>query len=257
MKPTWEIEAATIQRWREFVNAHIDNQPVKDRRRRNVDRVGIKLSKANLWVAFVSCQVTTQQRSGPESSVSRFMQSNSPALKYQVCRQTKSIQTLLEREFAAAGLRRGPTMASNLGRILELLESGEWKVLLQHLRTLKKNTTKGKEVKVAKYMQSRKHPGLEPKGSKKSRKFPGLGPKQSRNFIQRIGLSRFEIPLDSRIFKKLKELGCAFVPRAIALSDETVYLFMESGLQQIAQALDIYPCELDACIFSSFDEKDA
>jgi hypothetical protein len=243
MKPTWEIDKATTQRWREFVDANINNQPVKDRRKRNVARKGINLSKVNLWKSFVSCQVTTQQRSGPGTPVSRFMQSNSLALKYQACRRAKGVEGLLEREFAAAGLWRTAIMASNLASILAMLEAGEWKGLLRQLRTLKSNTTRGKEVKVAQYLQSRK--------------YPGLGPKQSRNFIQRVGLSRYEIPLDSRILKKLKEFGCSFVPRATALSDETVYRFVQSGLQQIAESLEMYPCVLDACIFSGFDKKDA
>lgn len=243
MKPIWEIDKTAIQRWREFVDSNIGNDVAVDRQRRNVGRKDIDLSKLSLWNAFVGCQVTTQQRSGPNAPVSRFLNSASPALNYQICRRELSVQGMLERELTTAGLRRAPTIAGNLAHILGELEGGEWKILLQHLSTLESNTTRGKEQKVAAYLQSRK--------------YPGLGPKQSRNFIQWIGLSRYEIPLDSRVLKKLKELGCSFVPSATALSDETVYRFVQSGLQQIARELDIYPCMLDACIFSSFDNDDA
>jgi thermostable 8-oxoguanine DNA glycosylase len=243
MKPVWEINKTTLQRWRKFVVSNIKNDLVVDRQRRNVGRKDIDLSKSSLWKVFVGCQVTTQQRSGPNTPVSRFMSSASPALNYHACRREPSVQGELKRELAAAGLRRAPTISKNLTRILEELEDGEWKILLRHLSTLESNTTKGKEQKVAEYLQLGK--------------YPGLGPKQSRNFIQWIGLSRYEIPLDSRVLKKLKELGCSFVPRAVALSDETVYRFVQSGLQQIAYELDIYPCVLDACIFSSVDNGDA
>ena len=175
--------------------------------------------------------------------ISRFLQSDSPALCYTACKQTTSLRKLLERELSESGLRRAPTMAGNLVKIHELLEAGEWKILLQHLSTLESNTTKSKELKVAQYLQSKK--------------YPGLGPKQARNFIQWVGLSRYEVPLDSRVLKKLKELGCGFVPSATALSDETVYRFVQAGVQQIASSLGIYPCILDACIFSSFDAADA
>lgn len=53
----------------------------------------------------------------------------------------------------------------------------------------------------------------------------------------------------------MEELGASFVPRGSALSDEAVYLFVQQGLQMIADRLDVYPCELDACIFASFDVR--
>jgi hypothetical protein len=243
MNPVWEIDDATLARWRDFVAENSKNQMVRNRRQRNINRKDIDLSKSNLWHVFVGCQVTTQQRSGPNTPVSRFLRSDSPALNYATCQQAISLRKLLEKELAGAGLRRAPTMASNLVNIHELLEAGEWDVLLQHLRTMERNTTKAKELKVAQYLQSKK--------------YPGLGPKQARNYIQWVGLSRYEVPLDSRVLKKLKELGCSFVPRATALSDETVYRFVQAGVQQIAALLGIYPCILDACIFSSFDAADA
>jgi len=243
MKPIWEIEDGTIQRWREFVDANIGNEMVVNRQKRNVNRNDIDLSKSNLWKVFVGCQVTTQQRSGPKSPVSRFLKSDSPALNYKVCQLASSPRKMLEHELSLAGLRRAPTMSNNLAHILSMLKAGEWKVLLRHLQTLESNTTKGKEQKVAQYLRSKK--------------YPGLGPKQARNYIQWVGLSRYEVPLDSRVLKKLEELGSTFIPRATALSDETVYRFVQDGIQQIAAALEIYPCILDACIFSSFDVADA
>ena len=240
MKPIWEIDKATIQRWREFVSSNIKNDEVLDRKKRNVDRKDIDLSKASLWRVLVGCQVTTQQKSGPNTPVRRFLDSTSPALSYQACCRNLLLLDMLERELTSAGLRRAITIAGNLAHIIGELKDGEWKILIEQLSTLKSNTTIGKEQKVAAYLQSRK--------------YPGIGPKQSRNFIQWVGLSRYEIPLDSRVLKKLKEMGCTFVPRSTALSDETVYRFVQCGLQQIADELDIYPCMLDACIFSSFDK---
>ena len=239
MDPAWNITETDLDRWREFVAKNSKNEMVINRYRRNIKREGIDLSKGYLWRVLVGCQVTTQQRSGPDTPVSRFLRSKSPALDYLKCARETSLENLLAQEFSNGGLRRSVTMANNLTTIQKNLDEGEWSKLSEHLRTLEKNTTRGKELKVAQYLQSRK--------------YPGLGPKQARNFIQWIGLSRYEVPLDSRVLKKLKELGCTFVPRSTALSDETVYRFVQSGIQQIAAALDIYPCILDACIFSSFD----
>ncbi len=248
MNPKWEIDSPSLARWRDFVGKNAKNRMVIERRQRNIKRSGIDLSKPNLWRVFVGCQVTTQQRSGPNTPVSKFLASGSPALDYGACKRSNSVQGLLVQELSNAGLRRAQTMSDNLASILNLLETGgEWKTLLQHLTTLERNTTQMKELKVVQYLQSQ---------CLKQKKYPGFGPKQARNFIQWVGLSRYEVPLDSRVLKKLGEFGCTFVPQAAALSDETVYRFVQEGVQKIAASLNIYPCILDACIFSSFDMTD-
>lgn len=240
MDATWQIDVGNLAVWREFVESNKDKALPMRRRSRNVRRNDINLSKDEIWRVLVGCQVTTQQRSGPNSAVSRFLKSESPALHIGKCRLSKSVRNLIERECKNAGLRRAPTIANNLERIFSGLESLGWDNLLKQLNTLVQNTSSKKERSVVSYLLSEK-------------KFPGLGQKQARNFIQWLGLSRYEIPLDSRILKKMKEFGATFVPSGSALTDESVYLFVQSGLQQIAKSLDIYPCELDACIFASFD----
>lgn len=86
--------------------------------------------------------------------------------------------------------------------------------------------------------------------------FPGLGQKQARNFLQWIGLSRYEVPLDSRVLKRLQEFGANFVPSSSAMTDEAVYLFVQDLVQRIAKELGIYPCELDVCIFASSSDDE-
>lgn len=130
------------------------------------------------------------------------------------------------------------------------LEAGEWQKLLCQLETISKRTDWRAERAVVDYLL-KKH---EVPGTSKSRKrYPGLGPKQARNFVQWLGLSRHEVPIDSRVLKKMKEFGTTFLPSGAALGDEAVYVFVQDGLQQIAESLAIYPCILDACIFASFD----
>lgn len=242
MQLNWEISETELDRWRSFVKSNKENDFVKDREERNISRKTVDLSKQMLWFVHVGCQVTTQQRSGPDSAVSKFMKSDSKALKYRDCSATPDAEKLIKTELSKAGLRRSSIIAKNLNKILNDLDSGGWEIFIGMLKTLEKNTTKSKERKVAQYIANQ---------------FSGLGPKQSRNYIQWLGLARYEIPIDSRITKTMKKLGCKFVPKANALNDETVYLLIQDGLQELAEKLDIYPCILDACIFSSFDVKKA
>lgn len=241
----WSISADTMSKWKDFVEANRDKDLPRRRRARNVKRTEpLDLSKEEIWRVLVGCNVTTQQRSGPNSAASRFLDSDSPALDLKKCRSSRNLHHLVEAECTLAGLRRSKTIAKNLAKTLNNLESpGGWDALEAQLATLERNTTSKKERLVTDYLRS---------GG-----FPGLGQKQARNFIQWIGLSKYEVPLDSRVLKRLRELGANFVPTGSAMTDEAVYLFVQGLVQRIANDLHMYPCELDACIFASFGEEEA
>lgn len=82
----------------------------------------------------------------------------------------------------------------------------------------------------------------------------GFGPKQSRNLVQGLGLSRFEIPIDSRITKWLNVFGFPVKLTANTLADRNYYNFVSDGFQRLCEACEVMPCVLDAAIFSSFDK---
>jgi thermostable 8-oxoguanine DNA glycosylase len=238
VKLKWEIDDESLGRWRDFINANIGNKFVLEREAKNIARESLDISRDKPWYTFVGCQITTQQRSGPNSKVSIFLNSESPALKYKECLKEKDKVQFIQDELSKAGLRMVNKIASQLSEIVDYLESGHWEELETQLNSLVKNPTKNKERKVAEYLR---------------KTYKGLGPKQSRNFIQWRGLSRYEIPIDGRIMKTMKDLGSSFAPRTI--SDLVVYELVQDALQEISEKLGIYPCILDACIFSSFDKE--
>lgn len=84
-------------------------------------------------------------------------------------------------------------------------------------------------------------------------KFNGFGPKQSRNFLQTLGLTKYEIPIDSRITNWLNDIGFPVTLTASPLGDRGYYHFVLDGIQELCERAEIYPCLLDAAIFSSFD----
>ena len=81
----------------------------------------------------------------------------------------------------------------------------------------------------------------------------GLGPKQSRNVLQFLGLTRYEIPIDSRVTGWLNEFGFPVRLSAQALSDPNYYCFVSDGLQVLCEEAGVVPCVLDAAVFSSYD----
>ena len=73
MKITIEIEYADIQKIKQFYDNHKDNKFVQVRYNRNVLRKELDFSWEFLWKSIIMCLLTTQQRSGPTSPVSKFI----------------------------------------------------------------------------------------------------------------------------------------------------------------------------------------
>ncbi len=72
MKLVWEIEADDVARVKAFYDEHKDNDLVVHRRKTNVEGEPPKFSRSLFWKTMISRLLTTQQRAGPDSAVSRF-----------------------------------------------------------------------------------------------------------------------------------------------------------------------------------------
>ena len=73
MKLLWHIEDADIQKVKLFYEAQKNNAFVLNRIERNVKKVIPRFTNELFWEAMISCMITTQQRSGPNSSVTEFI----------------------------------------------------------------------------------------------------------------------------------------------------------------------------------------
>ncbi len=155
MKLQWKISAKELERWRSLVEENKANIFVKVRERRNVSRKNVVLSKNALWRAHVMCQVTTQQRSGPGSLVSKFLDSNSGALKYGDCAKSSDLESLFETQLSAAKLRRINIITRQLCEVFRGLENGGWDDLIKQLKTIRKCTNQHNEREVARYIEKK------------------------------------------------------------------------------------------------------
>ena len=70
---------------------------------------------------------------------------------------------------------------------------------------------------------------------------------------QSLGLTKYEIPIDSRITNWLNNFGFPVSLTSSPLGDKGYYHFVSDGIQELCIKARIYPCLLDAAIFSSFD----
>lgn len=241
MKLLWQIEDSDIEKVKSFYNTQENNAFVLNRIERNVKKIFSEFSKEIFWEAMISCLITTQQRSGPDSAVTRFICTKPFPLNYSICKAIDELDGLVERTITDfGGLRRGRTIGEEVKYNYNWLGNQGWQVIYGIVEDLEKNQNIETERKSSEIIINN---------------LKGFGPKQSRNLLQALGLTKYEIPVDSRITKWLADFGFPIKLSATALSDRNYYNFVLDGFQKICEACDIYPCVMDAAIFSSFDRE--
>lgn len=240
MKIEWVISEDDLNKYKKFIINHEDKKIVLDRRKNlRPDLIGeIKIN--DFWRAFLIGILTSQQRSGGDSKIDVLLKSSESILTWDFCRKHKKNLA----QVSAPVLRKYSIRYPN--KKPEYLQSGaeyldkNWSVLSPILNGLRSQAVGVKE---------------ERKAALELQELKGIGPKQSRNIIQYLGLSRYEIPLDSRIMKRLKELGFPVPLSSTALGDEGYYRFVEDGLREILSRIGVLPCMFDAYAFASFDKS--
>jgi hypothetical protein len=240
MKIIWQIDPEDIAKVKEFFALHRDNAFVKMRISTNLKDDKPPVSKETFWEVMISCLLTTQQRSGPGSAVTRFISTTPFPVRHELCREQAALDSFVTQVLSEfGGLRRSTTIGREAKANLLYLDNGGWQPTFEALEKVRLLPSPETERHAARFVDEN---------------FQGFGPKQSRNLLQGLGLSRFEIPIDSRITKWLNEFGFPVRLTASALADRNYFEFVSDGFQQLAEACEIAPCVLDAAIFSSFDD---
>ena len=85
----------------------------------------------------------------------------------------------------------------------------------------------------------------------------GFGPKQARNLWQCIGVTKYEIPLDSRVSDWVNALPSSFgIDPQQLYSSVPYYEAKMSEIQALCRAAKVLPCLFDAAVFSNADEEE-
>jgi hypothetical protein len=226
------------RRYAEFVNHNLARKVVLERISRNIRHENIDLSRENIWHKVVGCLITTQQRSGPESRVSKFLKGSPSILSLASLVDLAQVGTRARDDFSTAGLRRANTLAVQVQSAAQFFTESAFADLQRRLNEMSMETSVDRERSAARFIQEQ---------------LVGFGPKQSRNLIQWLGVSQFEIPLDSRMMKVLKRLEFPIPLSSTALADEEYYCFVEDALHAILTRIEVKPCIFDACAFASFE----
>ena len=185
------------------------------------------------------CLLTTQQRSGPTSRVTVFLASRPYPLRLSAVSRHRDPQSYVVHELRRfGGIRRGTTIGAQLAENLPFFVGSQWSELKSVLTSLPSSRGFIPERCAAEWL---------------AESLAGLGPKQSRNLLQSLGLTRYEIPIDSRITRWLNEVGFPIRLNAAGLADPAYYNFVSDGVRELCKAARVYPCVLDAVVFSMAD----
>lgn len=241
MKIVWEYTESDINRVIDFVNAN-QNPFVENRINRNIQRNGILLDKDEILKTMLMCLLTAQQNSGPDSNLSVFLRNKPFLLTDSFLSQEHGIENVVREVLISNGLNRYFNKIPNYFTInyLHLVQS-DWELKKKLEDCFSKDLTKSEERVLA---------------DKIDQDFKGFGSKQARNFLQSLGLTKYEIPIDSRIISWLKKFGFPILFTPIALQDKSFYHFVSDGIQLLCEKANIYPCVLDAAIVSSNETTD-
>lgn len=240
MNINWNISQADIDKVKKVI-ADNENAFLQARQLRNVEKQNIVIAKDKIVKTMIMCLLTSQQRSGPNSTVGQFLRLDPFPVTIEKLTTTNNVEEFIKDTLQQNGLTRyvnriSSFFASNYRKIIER----NW-TLIKELEELKISDSKIKERNIADNLAN---------------DFNGFGPKQSRNFLQALGLTKYEIPIDSRITTWLNDFGFPVTLTSSPLGDKGYYHFVSDGIQELCKKAEIYPCILDAAIFSSFDNNE-
>ncbi|QCE42303.1 hypothetical protein [Psychroserpens sp. NJDZ02] len=240
MKISWNINESDIQKVKNVMKEN-DNFFLKNRRERNVEKNNIEINKNIIILNLMMCLLTSQQRSGPNSVVGKFLSLKPFPVTSELIAESENIESLIKQILQKNGLTRYINKISAFfAENIERIENENWN-LISKLEFLNDNQSKETERELADFLNDW---------------LKGFGPKQSRNFLQALGLTKYELPIDSRIASWLNDFGFPVSLTSSPLSDKGYYHFVSDVIQELCLKANVYPCELDAVIFSSFDNDE-
>jgi hypothetical protein len=241
MKLAWEIEKQDVETVRAFYATWANDPFVRLRRTRNIEGPRPPITKEGTWMALIGCLLTTQQRSGPKSTVKQFLDATPFPLNHRECCRQQDLQAFAAETLLSFGCkRRILTIPQQIRSVYQMLEDGLWVPLLGRAREVSVSDSPSLERSAVHWVRERF-------------KGKGIGPKQSRNLLQWIGASKYEIPIDSRITKWLNNNILKDRLSGQLLTDDSYADLVSDGVQLLCERAGIYPCLLDAAVFASFD----
>ena len=236
----WQIKQSDVDCVNRLMEERKNCSIVRARVKKNLAERKPEVKKEKLWQAMLSMRLTTRQHSGPDGAVFRFYTTEPFPLPYDLVSKQEDPASFITNTLNEHG---GINYANQIGRQMKenlsiLEDASQSDDILASVNRLTKLQSKDVEREVARKILC----------------FKGFGPKQARNVLQFIGLTRFEIPIDSRMINWINE-NTSFPLELDAglLQSGTGYEAVLDEFQRLCELCDEFPCLVDGVIFASVD----
>jgi hypothetical protein len=240
MKLTLEIENLDIDKVKKLIKNQTNHKFVQHRIKKNLATKRSIIKKDHFWKSLIMCLLTTQQRSGEDSPVTKFLNLDPHPLSLKSCLAQKELNEYAFYQLTIAkGIRRTKNIANEIEINFNHLQKSNWEIL-DEINSLINKDDRFYERQIANNVQQN---------------FKGIGPKQSRNLLQDLGLTKYETPIDSRIIRWLNELEFPIPLSATVLQDKPYYNYVSDIIFELCEKAEIKPCVLDAAIFSFYEKN--
>lgn len=170
-----------------------------------------------------------------------FLDTKQFPLALEICKKQVSVSKFTLKTIQDfGGIRRGITIASQAAKDLRRLDRQLWAKAEEWFSRLKEQRSRDPQAT---------DKTLEREAARwADESLSGIGPKQSRNLWQWLGLTRYEIPIDSRVTEWIKN-NLSFKLDEKRLSRLSYYETALDSVQALCEKAGVLPCELDAVAF--------
>ena len=235
MEIDWRISEVDLKKVTDFVEQQ-SNPHVANRIARNIEHQGLLLNRNSILNALLFSLLYQYQRHGSYSKIVSFFQIDPFPLQYKKISNIPDIRAyifdLLKQHGIIQDINKTPDYFSNN---FDLLESTNWDLLNILEKMLQEENSQQTEREIADNIDTM---------------FKGFGAIEARVFMQALGLTKFEIPIDTVISDWFNNFGIPVKLSAIALQDRNYYHFISDGIQLLCKKAFVYPCVLEAAIHS-------
>lgn len=234
MEINWSINDADIKKITDFVNQKSNIPHVTNRIDRNVNSQGLLINRDTILQSLFYSLLMPNQKNSVNSQITAFFKNIQFSMQYLSIINLPDIKA----HIFETSKKHGITLDINkepeyFADNFKLLESSNWTLLDMLIKKLCQKEAKKAEREIADYVDTM---------------FKGFGAVEARIFLQYLGLTKYEIPIDSVVSDWLNDFGFPVRLSVTALQDRNYYHFVSDGIQLLCNKANVYPCVLEAAI---------
>ncbi|MFN8210166.1 MAG: hypothetical protein U0T33_04280 [Bacteroidales bacterium] len=236
MELIWKLSDTDISKIRDFVKS-CDAEEVRKVIDRNVKHIDIDIDRDSMLRTMLNCLLPRESGS---LSISRLDQSFSKKpflLTYKYLSGLSHREEAFREIFLESGITKyADRIPKYFASNFDYLERTGWDLETEIKNALGKALSKNEERKLADLVD---------------RSFKGFGSKEARCFLFNLGVTKYEIPIDSKIINWLEKSGFPLKFTNAALQDILFYHFISDGIQKLCEVSEVYPCVLYTAVGSA------